>query len=56
MLWLGRLAQWWIPSQGYADLTGDGRADILGFGDAGVYVFLNEGTGPAPAPRPIAAQ
>jgi hypothetical protein len=35
-----------------ADLTGDGRADILGFGDAGVYVCLNEGTGPVP--RPIA--
>jgi hypothetical protein len=28
-----------------ADLTGDGRADILGCGDAGVYVSLNNGTG-----------
>ena len=35
-----------------ADLTGDGRADIVGFGDAGVYICLNEGTGPVP--RPIA--
>jgi hypothetical protein len=35
-----------------ADLTGDGRADVLGFGDAGVYVCLNEGSGPSP--RPIA--
>ncbi len=26
-----------------ADLTGDGRADILGFGNAGVYVSLNNG-------------
>jgi hypothetical protein len=34
------------------DTTGDGRADIVGFGDAGVYVCLNEGRGPAP--RPIA--
>jgi hypothetical protein len=31
-----------------ADLTGDGRADIVGFGDAGVYVCLNQGTGPRP--------
>lgn len=29
-----------------ADLTGDARADIVGFGDAGVYVSLNLGTGP----------
>ncbi len=36
-----------------ADLTGDGRADILGCGDAGVYVSLNEGMGQlAPAPWP----
>jgi hypothetical protein len=27
------------------DLTGDGRADIVGFGDAGVYVALNNGDG-----------
>jgi hypothetical protein len=33
-----------------ADLTGDGRADMVGFGDAGVYVCLNEGTGPVPRP------
>jgi hypothetical protein len=28
-----------------ADLTGDGRADVLGFGYAGVYVSLNNGSG-----------
>src|SRR5262249_47633086 len=28
-----------------ADLTGDGRADIVGFGDAGVWVSLNNGNG-----------
>ncbi|MEP6980645.1 MAG: M6 family metalloprotease domain-containing protein, partial [Nakamurella sp.] len=28
-----------------ADLTGDGCADIVGFGDAGVYVALNNGNG-----------
>lgn len=28
-----------------ADLTGDGRPDIVGFGDAGVWVALNDGTG-----------
>lgn len=27
------------------DLTGDGRADILGFAEDGVYVSLNEGRG-----------
>ncbi|KAF7362751.1 hypothetical protein MVEN_00624600 [Mycena venus] len=28
-----------------ADLTGDGRADLIGFGDAGVSVSLNDGSG-----------
>jgi len=28
-----------------ADLTGDGRADIVGFGDAGVWTALNRGGG-----------
>ena len=28
-----------------ADLTGDGRADIVGFGNAGVYVALSNGDG-----------
>ncbi|WP_157464225.1 S8 family serine peptidase, partial [Cellulomonas cellasea] len=28
-----------------ADLTGDGRADIVGFGDFGVFVSLNNGDG-----------
>jgi len=28
-----------------SDLTGDGRADIIGFGDAGVYVAFNNGAG-----------
>jgi murein tripeptide amidase MpaA len=34
-----------------ADLTGDGRADIVGFGDAGVYVALNNGDGSFQAPQ-----
>ena len=34
-----------------ADLTGDGRADIVGFGDAGVYVSLNNGNGTFQAPQ-----
>lgn len=33
-----------------ADLTGDGRADVVGFGDAGVYVSRNLGAGPRPRP------
>ena len=28
-----------------ADITGDGRSDIVGFGDAGVYVALSNGDG-----------
>ncbi|CAA7270564.1 unnamed protein product [Cyclocybe aegerita] len=28
-----------------ADLTGNGRGDVLGFGEAGVYVSLNNGNG-----------
>ncbi|RXW19942.1 hypothetical protein EST38_g5909 [Candolleomyces aberdarensis] len=34
-----------------ADLTGDGRADIIGFGHAGVYVALNNGDGTFQAPN-----
>jgi hypothetical protein len=34
-----------------ADLTGDGRADIVGFGDAGVWVALNNGNGTFQAPQ-----
>ena len=34
-----------------ADLTGDGRADIVGFGDAGVFVALNNGDGTFKAPQ-----
>ncbi len=33
-----------------ADLTGDGAADLIGFGDAGVWVAYNQGTGPLPVP------
>ena len=33
-----------------ADLTGDGQADIVGFGHAGVYVSLNHGDGTFPQP------
>lgn len=32
------------------DLTGDGRSDIVGFGDAGIYVSRNLGVGPRPRP------
>lgn len=34
-----------------ADLTGDRRADIVGFGDAGVWVALNNGNGTFGAPQ-----
>nr|WP_311132287.1 S8 family serine peptidase [Nonomuraea gerenzanensis]SBO93967.1 Rhs family protein [Nonomuraea gerenzanensis] len=34
-----------------ADLTGDGRADIVGFGNAGVWVSLNNGNGTFQAPQ-----
>ncbi|WP_247048931.1 FG-GAP repeat domain-containing protein, partial [Arthrobacter rhizosphaerae] len=34
-----------------ADITGDGRADIVGFGDAGVWVSLNNGNGTFQSPR-----
>ena len=33
------------------DITGDGVADIVGFGDAGVYVALNNGDGTFQAPQ-----
>ncbi|MEA2583253.1 MAG: hypothetical protein QOF33_1338 [Thermomicrobiales bacterium] len=36
-----------------ADLTGDGRADIVGFGDAGVWVSLNNGNGTFQAPKKV---
>jgi FG-GAP-like repeat len=38
-----------------ADLTGDGRADIVGFGNAGVYVALNNGNGTFQAPQLVVA-
>jgi hypothetical protein len=39
-----------------ADLTGDRRADIVGFGDAGVYVALSNGDGSfAYTPSPVVA-
>ena len=34
-----------------ADLTGDGRADIVGFGNVGAWVALNNGDGTFQAPR-----
>jgi hypothetical protein len=40
--------QGWRPDRHprmLADLNGDGRADIVGFGDAGVYVALGDGVG-----------
>jgi hypothetical protein len=33
-----------------ADLTGDRRGDIVGFGDAGIYISFNQGSGPVPKP------
>ena len=33
------------------DLTGEGRGDIIGFGDAGVWVALNQGVGSGPRPE-----
>jgi hypothetical protein len=38
-----------------ADLTGDGRADIVGFGDDGVWVSLNNGNGTFQAPQMVLA-
>jgi phospholipase C len=34
-----------------ADLTGDGKADIIGFGDFGVWTALSDGAGGLSAPR-----
>ncbi|MDQ1274818.1 MAG: hypothetical protein QG610_390 [Euryarchaeota archaeon] len=34
-----------------ADLTGDGKADIIAFGDSGVYVSLNKGDGTFQEPK-----
>src|SRR5437867_907858 len=36
-----------------ADLTGDGRADIVGFGNDGVWVALNNGNGTFQAPQMV---
>jgi|GEM_PF-2386987 len=36
-----------------ADLTGNGRADIVGFGNAGVWVSLNKGNGTFEAPKMV---
>jgi hypothetical protein len=49
--------QGWRPDvhhRAVADLTGDGRPDIVGFGDDGVYVSRNLGAGPRP--RPVLTQ
>ena len=37
------------------DLTGDGRADIIGFGNAGVWVSRNNGDGTFQAPQMVVA-
>ena len=37
------------------DITGDGKADIVGFGDAGVWVALGNGDGTFQAPRLVLA-
>ena len=36
-----------------ADLTGDGKADLLGFGEAGVWASLNNGSGGFPQPTKV---
>jgi subtilisin family serine protease len=36
-----------------ADLTGDGRADIIGFADDGVWIALNKGDGSFQAPKRV---
>ncbi|MBC6409540.1 MAG: hypothetical protein GDA42_03645, partial [Ekhidna sp.] len=36
-----------------ADTTGDGRADIVGFGNAGVYVSVNNGNRTFQNPRRV---
>jgi hypothetical protein len=48
---------WWVERHPrfLADLTGDGRADIVGFGNAGVWVALNNGDGTFQAPRLVVA-
>jgi FG-GAP-like repeat len=40
-------ARWFVNTNPrlLADLTGDGYADIIGFGDAGVYIALSNGDG-----------
>ena len=38
-----------------ADITGDGRADLVGFGEAGVFVALSNGDGSFQAPRFVLA-
>jgi hypothetical protein len=38
-----------------ADITGDGRADIVGFGDAGVWTALSNGDGTFQAPQFVIA-
>ncbi|PVF95753.1 hypothetical protein CPB86DRAFT_875489 [Serendipita vermifera] len=35
------------------DLTGDGRADIIGFGDEGIWVAINNGDGTFKAPQKV---
>ena len=39
-----------------ADLTGDRRADIVGFGDAGVWTALSNGDGSFTAPAFVTAE
>ena len=54
MNWSG---QSWGPQQPrvVSDLTGDGRADIAGFGLDGVWVALNNGNGAFQAPNMVLA-
>ena len=45
---LGSDDGWYDDLRVLADLTGDGRADIVGFGDDGVWTMLNQGEGQRP--------
>ena len=50
-------ARWFVDlhPRFLADVTGDGRADIVGFGDAGVWTALSNGDGTFQPPRVVLA-
>jgi hypothetical protein len=56
------LTTWFTPAQGWkmdknprmlSDVNGDGRNDIIGFGDADVYVALGQPNGTFATPTPV---